>query len=74
MTRHSKTAKPTDADLKGNPMIGAGKGATMAHATPDDVEDAEGANTMEGDVMNDVNRQGGVNKAEARSGRRRRRS
>ena len=70
MPKHPKTRRPTDADLKGNPLIGASKGATMAHATPDDVEAAQGENTIEGDVLNDVNPQGGIDKADARNSRR----
>jgi hypothetical protein len=66
--KHLKTERPTDSDLRGNPAIGASKGATMAHATPDEVEDALGENTFEGDVGNDVNPQGGVDQNAARSG------
>jgi hypothetical protein len=70
MTKHPKTTRPTDADLRGNPLIGAGKGATMAHASPDDLEDSLGENTIEGDVMNDVNPQGGIDRPDARESRR----
>lgn len=58
MTRHPKTPRPSDADLRGNPLIGASKGARRA-----------GANTVERDLENDVNRQGGIDKAVLRSGR-----
>ena len=70
MSKQLKTDRPTDADLKGNPLIGGAKGANAAQATPDDVEDAEGANTIEGDAANDVNAYGGIDKEEARGGRR----
>ncbi|HYD87373.1 MAG TPA: hypothetical protein VEA80_07855 [Vitreimonas sp.] len=47
-------------DLKRNPGIGASKGATMAGADADDVDDlyAEGENTFPGDVENDSGRPG----------------
>jgi hypothetical protein len=63
MTKHLKTRTPSDVDLKGNPMIGGSKGVTMAGVTPDDLEASEGVNTIEGDVANDTNAQGGVDKA-----------
>jgi hypothetical protein len=68
MTKHPKTKKPTDADLKGNPLIGGSKGVTMAGVTPDELEESEGANTS--DVENDTNRQGGIDKASSRNRRR----
>ncbi|MGY4369834.1 hypothetical protein ACVW1A_005899 [Bradyrhizobium sp. LB1.3] len=40
----------------------------MAGASPDDIEDALGENTVEGDVENDVNVAGGIDKDVARSG------
>ena len=67
MTKHFKTKTPSDVDLRINPMIGGSKGAAMAGATPDDLEDLQGANTIEGDLENDVNAQGGIDKAESRS-------
>jgi hypothetical protein len=67
MTKHQKTTKPTDADLKGNPLIGGSKGTTMAGVTPDELEESEGDNTIEGDVENDTNRQGGIDKASGRN-------
>jgi len=69
MTRHPKSDRPTDADLKGNPLIGGSKGAAMAGVTPDDLETLQGENTIEGDVENDVNAQGGVDKPVARAGK-----
>ena len=69
MTKHPKKRKPSDSDLDDNPLIGGSKGVTMAHATPDDVEQSQGVNTVEGDVENDPNRQGGIDKMAGRSGR-----
>jgi hypothetical protein len=68
MTKHPKMKKPSDLDLRRNPMIGGSKGATMAGATSEDLEDFQGANTLEGDLENDVNRAGGVDKDESRAG------
>src|SRR3954468_13058870 len=65
MTRkHLKSDKPSDVDLHRNPMIGASKGAAMAQVTPDDLEEFAGENTIEGDIENDTNPQGGIDKAE----------
>jgi hypothetical protein len=65
MTRkHLKGSKPSDADLYRNPMIGGSKGAAMAQVTADDLEEFAGENTIEGDVENDTNAQGGIDKAE----------
>jgi hypothetical protein len=68
MSRHRKTRQPSDADLRGNPLIGASKGANRAGARAEDFEELAGANTVEGDIENDVNRLGGISKA-VRSGR-----
>jgi len=68
--KHPKSAKPSDKDLRENPMIGGSKGVTMAQATPDDVEEFAGENTIEGDLENDTTPQGGITKAEGRDGRR----
>jgi hypothetical protein len=70
-SKHPKQKKPSDADLYRNPMIGASKGTTMAHVTPDEVEQFEGVNTIEGDLENDTNPLGGIDKAEVRNARRR---
>jgi hypothetical protein len=70
-SKHAKQRRPNDSDLRGNPLIGGSKGATMAGAAPDEVADARGENTFEGDVSEDVNPQGGVGKAESRRGDRR---
>src|SRR5437016_3531229 len=61
---------PPDLDLRRNPLIGGSKGATMAGVTPDELEESQGANTVEGDVENDVNPQGGIDKAVGRNARR----
>ncbi|WP_102957885.1 hypothetical protein [Mangrovicella endophytica] len=65
MSKHPKTSTPNDKDLIQNPGIGASKGATMAGATPEDIADVQGENTIEGDLANDTNPQGGIDKAEA---------
>lgn len=64
MSKQPKTTTPTDADLKGNPMIGGSKGVTT-----DDLEAIAGDSTFEGDTDNDTNAQGGIDKATARGGR-----
>lgn len=46
-----------DEDLKNNPGIGQSKGA---YASGEDLEDAEGDNTVEGDVENDPQADGSV--------------
>jgi len=66
MTKHLKTRVPSDADLEGNPMIGASRGVTMSQVTPDDLEASLGASTIEGDVGNDSNPEGGVDKSAER--------
>jgi len=62
MSQHFKTRKPSDKDLHENPMIGASKGVTMSGAEPDILDDIKGANTFEGDVENDTNALGGIDK------------
>jgi hypothetical protein len=62
MSRHSKTVRPSDKDIEQNPLIGGSKGTTMAGASPEDLEEIEGVNTIEGDVENDTNPHGGVDK------------
>jgi hypothetical protein len=65
MTRkHNKGSKPSDADLYRNPMIGGSKGVSMAQVTPEQLEEFAGENTIEGDMENDTNAQGGIDKAE----------
>jgi hypothetical protein len=60
--KHIKTTVPTDADLKGNPGIGSSKGVTMSQSSSEDLEEIQGENTIEGDVENDTNPHGGVDK------------
>src|SRR5215213_2978387 len=67
--KHPKTTKPSDRDLDENPLIGGSKGTTMAGLSPDDLDDLQGANTIEGDLENDTTPQGGIDKAASRSGR-----
>jgi len=69
-SKHPKLDRPTNVDLVRNPGIGSSKGVTMAQASPDDLEELEGENTFEGDVENDTNAQGGVDKAEVMNRRR----
>jgi hypothetical protein len=65
MPKHLKR-EATDADLRRNPMIGGSKGTTIAGITTDDLQEFQGANTMEGDDGNGTNAQGGIDKAAAR--------
>ncbi|XSC47026.1 hypothetical protein ACF1BQ_016315 [Bradyrhizobium sp. RDT10] len=69
-TKHVKLNRPTNVDLVRNPLIGGSKGTAMAGVTPDELEEFEGANTFEGDIENDTNPQGGIDKAEVRDRRR----
>lgn len=66
--KQPKLYAPTEKDLRDNPLIGGSKGANMSGASPDDLEDALGENTIEGDAENDVNLSGGIDKEVARSG------
>ena len=68
-TKHPKTKIPSDVDLYRNPLIGGSKGVTMGQATLDDLEEIEGENTIEGDVANDTNPQGGIAQPNRRRGR-----
>jgi len=70
MPKHLKH-ETHDADLKRNPMIGGSKGTTIGGISADDLQDLQGETTIEGDVGNDTNAQGGIDKAEAqgRTGR-----
>jgi len=68
--KHPKMPRPTNVDLVRNPLIGGSKGVTMAQASLDDLEDLEGTNTIEGDVENDTNALGGIDKAEVMDRRR----
>jgi hypothetical protein len=69
-SKHPKQKKPTEADLRRNPLIGGSKGTTMAHVAPEELEQLEGVNTIEGNVENDTNPFGGIDKAEVRNARR----
>jgi hypothetical protein len=71
MNKQIKTNTPTDADLKGNPMIGGDKGTTASGTTSDDLEADLGETTIEGDTGNDTNTYGGIDKEDARGGRHR---
>jgi hypothetical protein len=55
-TKHTKTIRPSDVDLKRNPGIGQSKGLNRREGD----EPISGENTEEGDVANDVNRFGGI--------------
>ncbi len=56
-SNHPKTRTPSDADLAGNPGIGESKGTTIAGEDPQSIE---ADSTVEGDVANETNPQGGV--------------
>ena len=60
-SKHTHTLPPDvpqpPSDLERNPGIGGSKGAFR---TGEDPESIEGDNTVEGDVENDTNAQGGV--------------
>ena len=58
MTKDGIAGPKQDADLKENPGIGQSKGA---YASGEKLENAEGDNTIEGDVENDPDATGGVN-------------
>jgi hypothetical protein len=70
MSKHSKGSNPTNSDLRENPLIGGSKGARMAGVTPDELEEFEGENTFEGDIENDTNSHGGLDKPGRQTGRR----
>jgi len=54
--KHPKTQKPSDKDLVEDPGIGR----SPSIVTPEDDELLKGDDTVEGDVANDLNQQGGV--------------
>jgi hypothetical protein len=68
--KHPKLHRPTNVDLVRNPLIGGSKGFTRAQAMPEDLQAVEGKNTIEGDVENDANPQGGIDKSEVQGDRR----
>jgi hypothetical protein len=55
-SKHPKTDRPNDRDLRGDPGIGRSKGGFAREDAPP----LEGESTTEGDVGNDTTRQGGV--------------
>ena len=55
--QHLKTRTPSDADLAGNPGIGQSKGI---NSTGEDIALIEADSTVEGDVENETNLQGGI--------------
>ena len=65
MPKHLKSQKTADADLKHNAMIGGSKGTTISGTTADDLQELQGKSTIEGDIGNDTNPQGGIDKAVA---------
>jgi hypothetical protein len=69
-SKHPKQTTPSDTDLCRNPLIGGSKGTTMAQVTPDELEQFEGVNTIEGDTENATNALGGLDKADVRNSRR----
>jgi hypothetical protein len=72
-SKQPKLYTPSEKDMRENPLIGGSKGANMAGASPDDLEDALGENTIEGDRENDVGLGGGIEKDAAHGGAHRRR-
>ncbi len=71
-SKQPKLYTPSEKDMRENPLIGGSKGARMAGASPDDLEDAFGENTIEGDRENDVGIGGGIDKDVAHGGAHRR--
>lgn len=71
-SKQPKPYRPSEKDIRDNPLIGGSKGATMTGMSPDDIEDALGENTIEGDRENDVGIGGGIDKDVARGGAHRR--
>lgn len=57
MSKHPKTRKPSDKDLRHDPGIGRTRGA---HNTDGAEETLEGENTFEGDIKNDTTSTGAV--------------
>jgi hypothetical protein len=72
-TKQPKLNKPSDSDLRSNPLIGGSKGMAMSGVSADELDELMGANTLEGDLANDVNAAGGIDKSESRVGSRARR-
>jgi hypothetical protein len=68
MTKHPKSKTPSDVDIHTNPLIGASKGVTMAGVSSEELEAIQGVNTIEGDLENDTNAAGGIDKGVSRAG------
>ncbi|MCK1337220.1 hypothetical protein IVB38_14590 [Bradyrhizobium sp. 38] len=66
--KQPKLYTPSEKDIHENPLIGASKGVTMAGASAEDFEEIIGENTIQGDLENDVNAVGGIDKNVARGG------
>lgn len=71
-SKQPKLYRPSEKDMRSNPLIGGSKGTTMAGMSPDDLEDALGENTIEGDRENDVGIGGRIDKDVAHGGAHRR--
>lgn len=71
-SKQPKPYRPSEKDMRDNPLIGGSKGATMTGMSPDDLEDALGENTIEGDRENAVGIGGGIDKDVAHGGAHRR--
>ena len=56
--KQSVAGPKQDEDLKANPGIGQSKGA---YASGEELDDAEGDNTVEGDIENDPEPDGSIN-------------
>jgi hypothetical protein len=57
MSKQPKTSVPTDADLKGDPGIGASKGTTISGEDPSTIA---ADSTFEGDVESETTPESGV--------------
>jgi hypothetical protein len=57
MSKQPKTSVPTDADLKGDPGIGASKATTISGEDPSTIV---ADSTFEGDIENETTPEGGV--------------
>lgn len=71
-SKQPKPYRPSEKDMRDNPLIGGSKGTTMTGMSPDDLEDALGENTIEGDRENDVGIGGGIDKDVGHGGAHRR--
>jgi hypothetical protein len=62
MSKHLDRPIERDRDLDQNPLIGGSKGVNMAGVTPDELDELLGENTIEGDIENATNADGGIDK------------